>query len=112
MTLYAMYRKNKPVQDQKLPEHKGDIIENVVVAVVTDEKKQEVSVPQPGDIENIGEKKEEKQDDQQQPEEKKKQDQVVANDKTEHNNNNVNINNINNSNNKNETGEREENCEV
>ncbi|XP_027356745.1 bidirectional sugar transporter SWEET12-like [Abrus precatorius] len=75
MVLYAMYRNKKPVKDEKLPEHKGDINndENVVPSV-TDENEQGV-----GDIE-IGGKKEEKEDEQPEPE--KKQDQVVE-DQTE-----------------------------
>lgn len=68
IALYAMYRKNKPVKqdDQKLPEHKGDITvnnENVVVPIVTDEKQEVIKTDEPGDIE-IGEKKEEKNHDQ------------------------------------------------
>ncbi|KAI4336360.1 hypothetical protein L6164_014895 [Bauhinia variegata] len=71
MVLYAMYRKSTPVQDQKLPEHKGDI-ENGVVNVVTDEKL-EVST-QPCDIE-IAEKKQDQAADQ------------TGNEKTEENKN-------------------------
>ncbi|OIW19920.1 hypothetical protein TanjilG_30834 [Lupinus angustifolius] len=52
MILYALYRKNKPVKDQKLPEHEGDI---------NNEEKQEEMNPQNRDIE-IGVKKEEKQE--------------------------------------------------
>ncbi|KAI4336358.1 hypothetical protein L6164_014894 [Bauhinia variegata] len=71
MVLYAMYRKSTPVQDQKLPEHKGDI-ENGVVNAVTDEKL-EVST-QPCDIE-IAEKKQDQAADQ------------TGNEKTEENKN-------------------------
>ncbi|TKY73685.1 Bidirectional sugar transporter SWEET15 [Spatholobus suberectus] len=89
--LYAMYRNNKPVKDQKLPEHEGDIDNNENVAPTVTDDNQEVN-PQAGDIE-IGEKKEEKQD--QQP----------KHGQTELNNNNdiINNSNINNI----RTGERE-----
>lgn len=76
MILYAMYRNNKPVKDQKLPEHKGDINSNENVA----QQEDQVTHQQNGDIE-IGEKKEEKQEEQ-----NKKQDHNVQ-DQTEHNNN-------------------------
>lgn len=91
ITLYAMYRNSKPVIDEKLPEHKGDIvdkeIENVVVPSKTtnDEKKLEVNV----DIVTV-EKKEEKQDEEH-DENEKKQDQVTQ-DKTKVKNENDNIN--------------------
>ncbi|KAI5404714.1 bidirectional sugar transporter N3 [Lathyrus oleraceus] len=75
ITLYAIYRNSKPVNDEKLPEHKGDVtnitnneIETVVPA--SDEKKIEVSV----DIE-IVDKKEEQKDEQ--DEEKKPKEQVT-----------------------------------
>lgn len=57
--LYAMYRNNKPIKDQKLPEHKGDIVEseNVIAPTGNGEKQEEEVKPQGGDIE-IGEKKE------------------------------------------------------
>ncbi|RDX75825.1 Bidirectional sugar transporter SWEET15 [Mucuna pruriens] len=97
--LYAMYRKNKPVKDQKLPEHKGDIENGENVAPTVTGENQEVN-PQGGDIE-IVEKKEEKQD--QQPEKK--------HDQTELNNNNNNMNEDNNNVNHNKTGEGES-CEV
>jgi len=90
IALYAMYRNSKPVIDEKLPEHKGDIvdkeIENVVVPSKTtnDEKKLEVNVDM--------EKKDEKQDEE---EKEKKQDQVTQ-DKTKvkNENDNININKI------------------
>ncbi|XP_061349534.1 bidirectional sugar transporter SWEET14-like [Gastrolobium bilobum] len=53
MVLYAIYRKNKPVSDQKLPEQKRDINDENVNTTVTNVN-QEV-IPQPVDIE-IGEK--------------------------------------------------------
>jgi solute carrier family 50 protein (sugar transporter) len=72
ITLYAMYRKSKPVNDEKLPEHKGDIIINKNEFEPTnDEKKIDVKV----DIE-IVEKKEEE-------EEKKHEQVVVTEEKTE-----------------------------
>lgn len=83
MVLYAMYRKNKSVQDdeKKLPEHKNDII--------TDEKqdKQDVEVVSIEIAEKIEEKqqKEEEKDDEKN-ENKKKQEQ------TEQNKNNKNMN--------------------
>ncbi|KHN23961.1 bidirectional sugar transporter SWEET12-like [Glycine soja] len=92
--LYAMYRNNKPIKDQKLPEHKGDIVEseNVIAPTVNGEKQEQEVKPQGGDIE-IGEKKEENnKQDQQQSVENKKLDQV-AHDQTELNNNNINKNN-------------------
>nr|AQY72410.1 bidirectional sugar transporter 13-like protein [Pisum sativum] len=74
ITLYAIYRNSKPVNDEKLPEHKGDVIDitnNEIETVVpaSDEKKIEVSV----DIE-IVDKKEEQKDEQ--AEEKKPKEQV------------------------------------
>uniref|UniRef100_I1KBZ8 Bidirectional sugar transporter SWEET n=1 Tax=Glycine max TaxID=3847 RepID=I1KBZ8_SOYBN len=92
--LYAMYRNNKPIKDQKLPEHKGDIVEseNVIAPTGNGEKQEEEVKPQGGDIE-IGEKKEENnKQDQQQSVENKKLDQV-AHDQTELNKNNINKNN-------------------
>ena len=89
-----MYRNNKPIKDQKLPEHKGDIVEseNVIAPTGNGEKQEEEVKPQGGDIE-IGEKKEENnKQDQQQSVENKKLDQV-AHDQTELNKNNINKNN-------------------
>lgn len=66
MVLYAIYRNSKPVNDQKLPEHKNDINNGEVniVSTVTGENQpqQEVlNIPQPVvDIET-GVKKEEEQ---------------------------------------------------
>ncbi|KAK7282092.1 hypothetical protein RIF29_10626 [Crotalaria pallida] len=84
MILYAMYRKNKPVKDEKLPEHNGDINnENVATTVTTEEKKEEVDKAEKGDIE-IGVKREEKQEEQL----NKKQDHnIIVHDQTEHNKN-------------------------
>lgn len=79
MALYAMYRKNKPVQDQKLPEHRGDLInENNNV----DQEKQEVV-----NIE-ITEKKEENQQQQQQhnQQEQQQQQKQPQNDNVSNNN--------------------------
>lgn len=72
-----MYRNNKTLKDEKLPEHKGDIDnnENVAPTVSAENQEQEVN-PQAGVVE-IGEKKEDQLD-----EEKP--------DKTELNNNNSN----------------------
>jgi len=58
IVLYAMYRNNKSVKDEKLPEHKGDIgnNENAAPTVSGENQEQEVN-PNAGDIE-IGEKKE------------------------------------------------------
>ncbi|KAE9604249.1 hypothetical protein Lal_00002036 [Lupinus albus] len=53
MLLYALYRKNKPVKDQKLPEHEGDIN--------NEDKQEEMNPTQNRDIQ-IGDKKEEKQE--------------------------------------------------
>ncbi|XP_057440193.1 bidirectional sugar transporter N3-like [Lotus japonicus] len=72
MILYAIYRNNVPVKDEKLPEHKGEINNDKNVAPTVSDEKQEQSI-------EIVEKKEEKEDEH--PNEKK-QDQV-ANDKTE-----------------------------
>ncbi|KAL1347205.1 bidirectional sugar transporter SWEET12 [Arachis hypogaea] len=41
MVLYAMYRNKKPVQDEKLPEHKAVDIENNIEQSVEDEKKKQ-----------------------------------------------------------------------
>lgn len=83
IVLYAIYRNNKPVQDEKLPQHKGDINnnnENVAPATLSDEKQKE-SAPQKGDIE-IGEKIKEEN-----PKvDEKKQEQVANGDQTELNN--------------------------
>lgn len=65
MVLYAMYRNNKPVKDQKLPEHKGDINNNNENV----EKHEEVK-----DIE-MGEKNEEKEEKKEEKEEKEEKDQ-------------------------------------
>ena len=91
-----MYRNNKPVKDQKLPEHKGDIVDNnnesVIAPTVNGEKQEQEVKPQGGIIET-GEKKEENnKQDQQQSVENKKLDQV-AHDQTELNKNNINKNN-------------------
>ncbi|KAL9313971.1 hypothetical protein ACSQ67_019423 [Phaseolus vulgaris] len=77
IVLYMMYRNNKTLKDEKLPEHKGDIDnnENVAPTVSAENQEQEVN-PQAGVVE-IGEKKEDQLD-----EEKP--------DKTELNNNNSN----------------------
>ncbi|CAK8568089.1 unnamed protein product [Lathyrus sativus] len=64
ITLYAIYRNSKPVNDEKLPEHKGDAVINNEI----DAKKIEVSI----DIE-IADKKEEQKDEQH---EDKKEEQV------------------------------------
>lgn len=72
MILYAIYRNNVPVKDEKLPEHKGEINNDKNVAPTVSDEKQEQSI-------EIVEKEEEKEDEH--PDEKK-QDQV-ANDKTE-----------------------------
>lgn len=76
ITLYLIYRNSTPVKDEKLPEHKGEVvisneIETVDPARATrdDEKKIEVSV----DIEIVN-KKEEKQDEEH---EEKKEEQVT-----------------------------------
>ncbi|ESW09866.1 hypothetical protein PHAVU_009G162900 [Phaseolus vulgaris] len=77
IVLYMMYRNNKTLKNEKLPEHKGDIDnnENVAPTVSAENQEQEVN-PQAGVVE-IGEKKEDQLD-----EEKP--------DKTELNNNNSN----------------------
>ncbi|XP_058757260.1 bidirectional sugar transporter SWEET13-like [Vicia villosa] len=73
ITLYLIYRKSTPVKDEKLPEHKGDVVISneieTVVPATDDEKKIEVSV----DIEIVN-KKEEKKDEQH---EEKKEEQVT-----------------------------------
>ncbi|CAL0319816.1 unnamed protein product [Lupinus luteus] len=62
MILYAMYRKNKPVKDQKLPEQ-GDINNKNEAIITVNEEKQEQVNPHNRDIE-IGESKEEKEEEQ------------------------------------------------
>jgi solute carrier family 50 protein (sugar transporter) len=81
ITLYAMYRKSKPVNDEKLPEHKGDIIINKNEFEPTnDEKKIEVKV----DIEIVEKKEEEKKQEQVVvTEEKSDKDKIDDNKKTE-----------------------------
>jgi len=58
ITLYAIYRKSTPVNNDQLPEHKDDVINDELETSNDDEKKIEVKV----DIE-IVEKKEEERDD-------------------------------------------------
>ncbi|KAF7839614.1 bidirectional sugar transporter SWEET12-like [Senna tora] len=85
MVLYAMYRKNKPMKDEKLPEHKGDInnTENKVEEEKQEKQVEVVSV-------EIGEKKEdnkkqEEEEEEQAQLEKKKQFQGDSNElQTEH----------------------------
>jgi solute carrier family 50 protein (sugar transporter) len=80
ITLYAMYRKSKPVNDEKLPEHKGDIIINKNEFEPTnDEKKIEVKV----DIEIVEKKEEEKKQEQVVTKEKSDKDKIDDNKKTE-----------------------------
>jgi solute carrier family 50 protein (sugar transporter) len=81
ITLYAMYRNSKPVNDEKLPEHKGDIIINKNEFEPTnDEKKIEVKV----DIEIVEKKEEEKKQEQVVvTEEKSDKDKIDDNKKTE-----------------------------
>ncbi|GAU45739.1 hypothetical protein TSUD_77640 [Trifolium subterraneum] len=61
MVLYAIYRNNKPVNDEKLPEHKEDINDNQLQVIV-------IPTQNMVDVE-LGENKEEKQ-------QEKKQEQV------------------------------------
>lgn len=63
MVLYAIYRKNKPVNDQKLPEHKDDINENQLQVVV-------IPLQNVVHIETTMENKEEKQEEKKQEETK------------------------------------------
>ncbi|CAL0305190.1 unnamed protein product [Lupinus luteus] len=70
MILYALYRKNKPVKDQKLPEHEGDN---------KNEEKQEEMNSYNRDIE-IGDKKQENQEEK----------PNIVQDQTELNNNKTN----------------------
>jgi solute carrier family 50 protein (sugar transporter) len=80
ITLYAMYRKSKPVNDEKLPEHKGDvIINNNEFEPTNDEKKIEVKV----DIEIVEKKEEEKKQEQVVTKEKSDKDKIDDNKKTE-----------------------------
>lgn len=74
MVLYGIYRKNTPVKDQKLPEHKGNIIngENMTNTTLSDENQKEFV-----EIE-IGEKKE-KEEKPVHGTEEKKQDQTENN---------------------------------
>jgi len=86
ITLYAMYRNSKPVIDEKLPEHKGDIVDKEIESVVVPSKTT--------NDENVDmvivEKKEEKQDEEH--EEKEKKQEQVTQDKTKVKNENDNIN--------------------
>ncbi|KAL2347075.1 hypothetical protein Fmac_001075 [Flemingia macrophylla] len=102
IVLFAMYRKNKPVEDQKLPEHIGEIEKegNVGPSMIYEKQEPELKSLDEGegDIE-IGEnKKEENQDEES---EKKHEDQAEPN-------NNKNTNNNNN----NDITRERENCEV
>ncbi|OIW00248.1 hypothetical protein TanjilG_27499 [Lupinus angustifolius] len=74
MVLYAMYRKQKPVKDQKLPEHKGDINDENLASTVTNTNHE--VIPQLVEIE-IGEEKKEQKQVQDEPE--KNQDQTERN---------------------------------
>ncbi|KAK7316841.1 hypothetical protein RJT34_00596 [Clitoria ternatea] len=81
IVLYAMYRNKKPAQDQKLPEHKGDINENRNVAQTTvsnNNQNQDEGVG--GDIE-IPEKKEEEQQVEEQGDAEKKHEETELNKK-------------------------------
>jgi len=62
MVLYAIYRKNKPVNDQKLPEHKDDNNENQLQVVV-------IPLQNVVDIETTVENKEEKKQEETKPSE-------------------------------------------
>ncbi|KAK7358681.1 hypothetical protein VNO77_00619 [Canavalia gladiata] len=78
MVLYAIYRKNKPVKDQKLPEHKDDIVNDENGNRTGSGEDLQGSASGGVDIE-IGEKKV-------QEAEKKQEQGVNARDQTEHNN--------------------------
>lgn len=82
IVLYLIYRKNKPVKDQKLPEHKDDVANDENVNTAVSGENRGANATGFVDIE-IGEKK------QVQEQAEKKQDQqfVNARDQTEHNNN-------------------------
>lgn len=72
MILYAMYRKNKPVKDEKLPEHKGEVTnenKNDVVVQPDQEKKQQemVTVEITGDEQKPEAVAAEQQKEQEQP---------------------------------------------
>ncbi|WVZ20916.1 hypothetical protein V8G54_008238 [Vigna mungo] len=103
IVLYAMYRNNKTVKDEKLPEHKGEIDNNENPAPTVSGETQEQVNTDAGDIE-IAEKKEEKKED------------TVAEEKRDKtyisNNNNNNEKNNNNNNEKNNKTEEKESCEV
>ncbi|GAU26787.1 hypothetical protein TSUD_317850 [Trifolium subterraneum] len=77
ITLYAMYRNSKPVNDEKLPEHKGDIINNNELETTTtnnDEKKIDIE---------IVEKKEEEKHEQVTEEKTEEKDNINIKKKTE-----------------------------
>lgn len=61
MVLYGIYRKNKPINDQKLPEHKDDIImnENQMQVVVIPHQINVVDIETHGE-KQVEEKKQEK----------------------------------------------------
>ena len=100
MVLYAMYRNNKPVKDQKLPEHKGDINNNNENV----EKHEEVK-----DIE-MGEKNEEKKEEKEEKEEKDQKKQDHEQNQTELNIKDEDKNDDNN--NKKDLIRERESCEV
>lgn len=84
MVLYAMYRKNKPVKDEKLPEQRSEVMNEKKSEVINEnknvgeEEKQEVVT-----IEITDQKKEEEKQEEEQKEQVKnnKQDQTYRDDK-------------------------------
>lgn len=95
IVLYAMYRNNKAVKDEKLPEHKGEIDNNENAASTVSGETQEQVNTDNGDIE-IAEKKEEKKED------------TLAEEKRDK----TYLSNNNNKNEKNKKTEEKESCEV
>ncbi|XP_020965847.1 bidirectional sugar transporter SWEET12 [Arachis ipaensis] len=96
MVLYAMYRNKKPVQDEKLPEHKAADIENNIEESVEDEKKKQKEEKK-RDIEKIEvivkniemkETKEEKEEEKNEDSSSQKENnQTEVKDKNDNNNN-------------------------
>ncbi|KAK4264546.1 hypothetical protein QN277_025705 [Acacia crassicarpa] len=77
MILYAMYRKNKPVKDEKLPEHKGEVT-NQNKEEVSNENKNDVAEDQDKQLDmviiEIGDQKK-KDDEEEKPQEAEQKEQ-------------------------------------
>lgn len=75
MVLYAMYRKNKSVSDEKLPEHKGEVTKEIKEEVTNDDKKGEMMTIEIVDPKKKNEEAEKTQLEEQQQKEFQEQEQ-------------------------------------